>query len=147
MMLFANGVEGSATGSAGCCLFVAWGIVFFFSALLFKSSRQFVGKDKPAAKQARVALLVVSGLIPLSCCVLPPVAIRILYGNFPVGGVFHKVHEGMTKDEVLATLGPPHSRYEDVDRPRWYYWSDSYGLNYESVWFGPDGSVESISGN
>ncbi|VTU01201.1 ---NA--- : : SmpA_OmlA [Gemmataceae bacterium] len=148
MVLFANGIEGSATATAGCCLLFVWALVLGFAGIGFLWSRRFSEKDSPATKTTRVVVMLLSGLIPLSCCVAPPVYIRITRGNYPVGGVIYKIREGMTKEQVLERLGPPHRRVDDDDvQPIWYYWNDSYALGYETVWFGPDGRVTGVHGN
>ncbi|WP_439623229.1 outer membrane protein assembly factor BamE [Gemmata sp.] len=146
MVLFANGVEGSATATAGCCLLFVWALVLGPAGIGFLWSSRFSELDSPGRKKTRIAVLVLSGLVPLTCCLAPPLCVRVTRGNFPTSA--SQIRPGMTKEQVLEQLGPPHSRVDDDDlQPRWYYWNDSYGLFYDSVWFGPDGRVSNVGGN
>ena len=81
---------------------------------------------------------------PLCCCVVPPVALRITHGNFPIrSSDMDKVREGMTADEVQAILGTPHERHPSGDgEATWYYYCDSFGLAALGIGFGPDGRVK-----
>jgi outer membrane protein assembly factor BamE (lipoprotein component of BamABCDE complex) len=100
----------------------------------------------PRAKRWALGVLLLSAALPLTCCLGPPHFIRLIYGNYPLGrypsGVIEK---GMTADEVLSKLGPPHSRNRDGDF--WYYMLDSYDIGWFGVHFGPDGKVTGTGGN
>lgn len=130
-----------------CCVLFVWAMVLCFAGIGFLWSCRFRDTDSPGWRNVRITVMVLSGLIPLSCCVLPPVWFRTQFGSFPTGNISSKVHKGMTKEEVLTVLGPPHRQYPDDEPQGWYYYNDSYGLSAESVWFGPDGRVTVIGRN
>jgi hypothetical protein len=93
-------------------------------------------------------LLLVSGLTPFLCCLGPSQAIRLVYGNYPIGSYpTGKIKPGMSPDEVVATLGTPHERFKQGDVERWFYWIDAYGIHWFGVDFGPDGRVGGTYGN
>src|SRR5947209_16578287 len=100
------------------------------------------------AKRYGLVLVLVSGAVPLCCCLLPPVVVRITYGNYPLGSYPNgKIREGMTRDEVAAILGSPHERFRRDDEESWYYWLDSFGIGYFGVHFGSEGRVTGTHGN
>jgi outer membrane protein assembly factor BamE (lipoprotein component of BamABCDE complex) len=71
-----------------------------------------------------------------------------MYSNYPLGRYpSGQIKDGMSPDEVIAILGAPHHRDKSGDSERWFYWLDSYGINWFSVRFGPDGKVSGTSGN
>jgi hypothetical protein len=103
---------------------------------------------EPKSRKSGTLLVVVSLLIPFLCCFGPSQAIRIIYGNYPLGSYpNNKIQEGMSQDEVVAILGTPHERHGRADGEGWYYWIDSLGILYFGVQFGPDRKVTSTHGN
>ncbi len=91
-------------------------------------------------------LLATCALIPFFCCLAPPCAIRIQYGNFPTGGYADmKVSEGMSKAQVLSILGTPHERFANDRAETWYYWADSFGVTFSRIYFDPEGRVTHTS--
>jgi hypothetical protein len=65
-------------------------------------------RENAKGRRYGLVLLLVSGLVPLTCWLGPPHAVRVFYGNYPVGAdARDKIKEGMTKEEVTAILGEP----------------------------------------
>ncbi len=94
-----------------------------------------------------IILLLVSAAVPFSCCVAPSLLFRQHYGSFPLSGnPYTRVKEGMSADEVRASLGNPHNRDERDDGEGWYYYQDSLEICWFCVDFGPDGRVKGTHG-
>jgi outer membrane protein assembly factor BamE (lipoprotein component of BamABCDE complex) len=84
----------------------------------------------------------------ISCCLGPPLVVRLVYGNYPIERYPNgKITEGMTGDEVVATLGTPHERFKQHDGERWYYCVDSFGMSHFAVIIGPDGRLKYAHGS
>lgn len=98
-------------------------------------------------RKGYIAALVTLTVVLLAACLLPQIVFRIDYGRGPlnreqidsIDGSFI----GKTTDEVLDSLGPPHTRdvYEDGSE-KWIYWGDSFGFGCTRLLFGPDGRVK-----
>ena len=146
-MLFATPDFGAgATVSGLLCL--AWAVVFVLIALGIGWGSKLLRSESPKARMSGLLIVLVSGMVPVSCCLGPPHAVRIVYGNYPLGSYPNgKIKEGMTKDEVAAILGSPHERFIRADEESWYYWLDSFGIGYFGVRFGPEGRVTGTHGN
>jgi hypothetical protein len=132
-----------ASAKDACYLYLAWAVVLLLVAVGVLRGIRLARSGSPRARRYGVLLLLVSASVPLSGCLGPPLVVRLAYGNYPIGRYPNgKIKEGMTADEVVATLGTPHERYRQDDAERWYYWIDSFGLSWFGVAFGPDGRVE-----
>jgi hypothetical protein len=93
-------------------------------------------------------LVLASCFLPVFCYVAPPYLFRLEYGNYPLGSYpNNKIEEGMSQDEVVAILGPPHRRYEQNGNECWQYYIDSFDIRWFGVDFGPDGRVTHTYGN
>ena len=57
-------------------------------------------------------LVLASCFLPVFCYVAPPHLFRFAYGSYPLKSRPDKnrIEEGMSGDEVMAILGPPHER-------------------------------------
>jgi outer membrane protein assembly factor BamE (lipoprotein component of BamABCDE complex) len=59
--------------------------------------------------------------LPMSYCFYPCALMQVFYGTWPIGHPSrYKILEGMTQEEILAMLGGPHERFEEIDGERWY---------------------------
>jgi outer membrane protein assembly factor BamE (lipoprotein component of BamABCDE complex) len=76
----------------------------------------------------------------LSCCLLPQVTFRLYYGRGPLQDNIFLARRGMTPEEVIEAIGPPHKTAEG-DKDTWIYFEDSLGWHYCCVQFGEDGLV------
>jgi hypothetical protein len=141
-MVFATPDFG-ASAAVGCFLLVVWACVLVFAGLgAVRGLMLLHPGSPPRGRRCGVILVLASGLLPLSCCLGPAQLVRLAYGNYPLGSYPNgKVQEGMTADEVVATLGSPHERHKQGEGERWYYWIDSFGMHWFGVEFGPDGRV------
>ena len=76
----------------------------------------------------------------LSCCYLPNLAVRIGYGNWPIGNPnkYHYV-KGMSQEEIRLILGSPHERYSNDDGESWHYYCDAFGIAIVGLQFDHDG--------
>lgn len=89
---------------------------------------------------------------PLWCCLccnvvespLRPIS-YLIHGRWPAdSGSTLKIEKGMTEDEVIAVAGQPHKREPKWDGAYdWYYYHDSYGLDFTGVSFDKQGRVRS----
>jgi hypothetical protein len=140
MTIFASPDFG-ASGGIFVFLIIAWGIVFALVSIGLYLGARFFRKESPKAKKLGVLITLVSGLTPFFCCMAPPLAVRIFYGNYPIGSSHGKIDEGMSKDEVTAILGNPHERFKQDEQEKWFYWFDSFGIGWFGVDFGSDGHV------
>jgi hypothetical protein len=58
--------------------------------------------------RSRRSLWAFAAAVVLSGWFLPGVVVRVAYGNFPIGNPEkYGIRAGMTRQEVLAVLGPP----------------------------------------
>jgi len=81
----------------------------------------------------------------LGAFVVPPALFRLSYGRGPVDdAALRKVQAGMTADEVIAALGPPHKKHREGDRERWVYYKDSFTWGSAEVRFDAEGHVEGL---
>jgi hypothetical protein len=146
-MIFATPDFGASIG-VGCFLLVVWAFVLALVIVGFARGVRLLKSGSPQGRRYGVLLLLVSGLVPLSCCLGPSQVIRVIYGNYPLGSYpNNKVKEGMTADEVVAMLGTPHERHKQGERESWFYWIDSFSISWFGVDFGPDGRVVHTYGN
>ena len=137
-----------ASAGIGLCPLFAWAVVLVFVGVGVFWGVRLVRGQSSKSRAFGVLLVVVSALIPFACCLGPPHVVRVVYGNYPLGSYpSGKIKEGMSADEVVAILGTPHERYKEGDGEHWYYWLDSFDMNYFGVQFGPDGRVVSTHGN
>jgi hypothetical protein len=147
MSIFATPDFG-ASGVIACFILCVWGTVWLLVLIGILVARKWLRLGTVRARRWAVALLLLSASLPLCCCLGPDHLVRIVYGNYPLGrypnGVIEK---GMTPDEVLSKLGPPHSRNRNGDGESWYYMLDAYDMFYFGVIFGPDGRVTGTHGN
>jgi hypothetical protein len=147
MMPFATPDFGASAG-IGCFVVLAWAFVLLLVGVGVVWGLKLLDGGSPKGRRRGVLLLVVSGLVPLSCCLGPSQVVRLVYGNYPLGHYpNNKVQEGMTAEEVVAVLGPPHERWKKGDGETWCYWIDSFGAYWFAVDFGEDGRVASTYGN
>ena len=131
-----------ASGVIYVCLAVAWVLVFAVCLVgLLKGSRLLrTGSDK--ARKYGIFLILFSGAIPLFCCLIPPHAVRVVYGNYPLGDRPKDViKNGISTAEVESLLGRPHERYREPSGEDWCYWIDTFGGSSFHVRFDPDGRV------
>jgi hypothetical protein len=146
-MLFATPDFGAGANAWGM-LCLAWVVVFVLIALGIAWGTKLLRSESPKVRKYGLVFVLVSGIVPLCCCLLPPHVVRIMYGNYPLGSYpNNKIKEGMTRDEVEAILGSPHERHKRDDEESWYYWLDSFGIGYFGVRFGPEGQVTGTHGN
>jgi hypothetical protein len=137
-----------ASGGILCLMLLGWALVLGGVAIGIAWGTKLLRARSLKANHYGILLVLASGLLPLSCCLLPPHAIRIIYGNYPLGrDRSNEIEQGMTREEVVAILGSPHERYESDDRENWYYWIDSFGIRYFAVQFRPEGRVTGTHGN
>ncbi len=136
-----------ASGAIVLFLLLVWAVVlslvaggFFWAARLLKGPSR-------ARKACGVFLLVLSGSVPLGCCLGPPHLVRLEYGNYPIGRYPNHIKAGMTAEAVREDLGPPHERYDRNGTETWIYWIDSFSIRWFGVEVGPDGRVLNTYGN
>ncbi len=127
---------------------LAWLVVLVLTVLGIAWGSRLLRSQSPKDRKYGLFFVVVSGMVPLCCYLLPPQIVRITYGNYPLGSnPSGKISEGMTRDEVSAILGNPHELFKTDDEESWYYWLDSFGIGYFGVRFGPEGRVIGTHGN
>ena len=144
MVLFATPDFG-ASGIIVLFLLIAWGVV-----LALAVTGIILGARLLSRGSAKLGwpLVLVSCILPIFCYVAPPYIVRLEYGNYPLGSYpDNKIEEGMSQNEVVAILGPPHERYTVSGEVRWLYYIDSFDIRWFGVAFGPDGRVEHTYGN
>jgi SmpA / OmlA family len=141
-MIFATPDFGTSGGIV-CFLVLIWAFVLVFALLGFAKGVKLLDGGSPRNKKFAVLLFLLSGLVPVSCCLGPSHAVRVIYGNYPIRNYPNTIRKGMTADEVVATLGTPHERHADS----WYYWIDSFGISWFAVEFDQDGRVIGTHGN
>jgi hypothetical protein len=146
-MTFATPDFGTSGGVA-CLLLLVWALVFALVLWGVARGALLLQRGSPRQKKCGVVLLLVSALLPLSCCLGPSQVTRLVYGNYPLGSYpDNEIREGMTGEEVVAVLGTPHERHEQDEGECWYYWIDSFGISWFAVRFGRDGRVVGTHGN
>jgi hypothetical protein len=129
-------------------LFIVWVIVLILVSIGIIRAIRLLRSESSRARRWGFSLLVVAGLIPFGCCMLPPHAVRITHGNYPLGTYPHgKIKSGMSVDEVVIALGSPHDVFKQGDEECWHYWIDSFGIQWFGVAFGPNGRVTNTYGN
>jgi SmpA / OmlA family len=143
MILFATPDFG-AGGGVICILVLIWAFVLVFAlAGVIWGGRVFA---KGSLKGC--VIILVSGSVPLACCIGPPLTFRVAHGSFPLSGYpSGKIEKGMTAEEVTAILGEPHRRTKRDDRETWTYCLDSFCVGDFFVDFGVDGRVTSTYGH
>jgi hypothetical protein len=81
-------------------------------------------------------------------CLLPPVIFYLSYGRGPLDGAgWRKVKDGMTTDEVMAVIGPPHKKSRNEGQgggEKWIYFKDTFGWNFIELRFNKEGHVEGL---
>jgi|SRR5579872_1358766 len=150
MPVFATPDFGTGGGIACCVLFV-WGIALALVIVGIVRGARLLKTGVPQDRKRGILLILVCATLPAFCYFGPPYFDRVVYGNFPIGSYEigkNKIKEGMSKEEVESLLGPPHERNDRSDgSASWYYWIDSFGINWFGVQFGTDGRVTSTHGN
>lgn len=148
MTIFATPDFGFA-GAIALILLVVWAIVLIFVVLGIRRGCQLLRSESPANRKYGLLLLLGCAAVPLLCWQGPPHAVRLAYGNYPLGRYPNRmIAEGMSSDEVRSILGGPHERvagYEGAES--WYYWIDSFGALYFGVQFDSNGRVTATHGN
>jgi hypothetical protein len=90
------------------------------------------------------AFLALAALV-LGGWLVPSALFRLSYGHGPVGdAALRKVQAGMTADEVIAAVGPPHKKHREGERERWIYFKDSFRWGSAEVRFDAEGRVEGV---
>ncbi len=123
-----------------------WLIVVISVLISFGRGANLLEKKDHQSRRLGVGLLLLSGLLPLCCWVGPSYLTRLEYGNFPIGDAgIQKISEGMTREQVEANLGTPHSKSDQGEGAgMWYYWIDSFGIRQLRVAFGDDGKAGNL---
>jgi hypothetical protein len=138
-------------GASGMIAFVvlcAWGVALVLVLVGIVTGCSLLRRKTARARSWGVVLLLLSASLPCFCCFGPDLIVRWQTGRYPLQGYPNGVIEkGMTRDEVLSKIGPPHSRHQTGDRESWYYMLDPYDMYYFGVIFGPDGRVQTTHGN
>jgi outer membrane protein assembly factor BamE (lipoprotein component of BamABCDE complex) len=101
-----------------------------------------VGKSDPTARVLLGCFLLPVACLVLAACLLPRVAFRVSYGRGPLDADPAKVRPGMTPEEVVEVLGPPHNTHDFGDGVAWTYFEDSLAWNYIGVKFTKEGVVQ-----
>jgi hypothetical protein len=147
MGIFATPDFGTSASLYGI-LVIVWAFVLLCVFVSFVSGIRLLKSGSPRRKRYGVFFLLLSAIVPSCCCLGPSQVIRLTYGNYPLGTYpNNKIKEGMTAEEVVAILGTPHERYKLDERESWYYWIDSFGIQWFAVNFGPDERVIRTYGN
>ena len=77
----------------------------------------------------------------LCMCLLPQGVFLASYGRLPLYVSTSFLNEGMTKEEVLERLGPPHSKHDSPNGETWYYWNDCLTVTGTGIKFTPEGKI------
>jgi hypothetical protein len=148
MTIFATPDFGAA-GAIALVLLVVWAVVLAFVVLGIRRRGQKFRSESPADHKCGLLLLLGCAVVPLLCWQGPPHAVRLAYGNYPLGRYPNRlIEEGTLSDEVRRILGGPHERvagYEGTESR--YYWIDSFGARYFGVQFDSNGRVTGTHGN
>jgi len=148
MPLFATPDFG-ASGAIVLLVLMVWVMVLIAVGLGIRKGCRLLHSELPAGRKHGLLLLLGCAAVPLLCWQGPPHAVRLAYGNYPLGRYPNRmIAEGMSMEEVRRVLGSPHEvvkGYEDTES--WYYWIDSFGVRYFGVQFDSDGRVIVTHGN
>jgi hypothetical protein len=110
MILFATPDFGTGAMIA-VILLIVWAVVLALVAVGLVWGAWLLRRTRPGARKYGGLLILVSGAVPFFCCLAPPCAIRVTYGNYPIGSYPDgKIQEGMSAEEVKEILGTPHER-------------------------------------
>jgi len=139
MLIFAQ-MDFGAAGYGVLLLLIAWVVVLAISVGGIVLGTRLLGRS---SWKLGWLLVLVSCFLPIFCYVAPPHLVRLAYGSYPLKSRpdNNKIEEGMSGDEVVAILGPPHERQSINGHENWYYWLDSFGMDSFCVTFGADGRV------
>jgi hypothetical protein len=100
-----------------------------------------IAKPKRAARRFLWCVVVPFVSAVAALVVVPQVGFRVAYGRGPLEANPASVVEGMSPDEVIAILGPPHKREYEAGQAIWTYFQDSYTLDAIQVKFKKTGEV------
>jgi hypothetical protein len=146
-MIFATPDFGAGAGAWGMVGF-AWIVVLITVAIFVGMGLRLLQFRSVGLKCFGAFVLVMCGLVLLSCCFGPSEVVRLTYGNYPLGRYpNNKIKKGMTPDEVIGVLGQPHWREKSGNQDRWHYMLDAFDIGWFGVSFGADGRVESTYGD
>ncbi len=140
MVTFAQ-MDFGASGYAVLLLLIAWVVVLAISVGGIILGTRLLGRG---SSKLGWMLVLVSCFLPVFCYVAPPHLFRLAYGSYPLERRpdRNRIEEGMSGNEVVAILGPPHERQSLKNgEENWYYQLDSFGIDSFCVTFGADGHV------
>jgi len=80
-MLFATPDFG-ASGAISLFLLIVWATVYVFVAVGIAWGTKLLRNESPKVRKYGLLFVLVSGMVPLCCCLLPPHTVRIIYGNY-----------------------------------------------------------------
>jgi hypothetical protein len=126
---------------AGCFSFVCFaGCVSAGIAVLVNA--------RPRRRWLGGILCALALVVPVGVYLAPDIMFRIQHGRDPLtrypSGVIDK---GMTKEQVRAKLGEPHSTFAGGHQESWYYYTDALGVGYFGVTFDENGRVDFTGGD
>jgi hypothetical protein len=143
-MMFASPDFGAA-GAFAAVFLLAWGVVWALVAFgVYVASRQYA-RETSVGRRTAIAILLVSVSLPCCCCFGPDQITRVTTGRYPLSGPHDPIKIGMTRDEVLSNLGPPHFRNRRNGLEEWRYIADPFGVNFLDIEFDADGRIASMS--
>jgi hypothetical protein len=129
-------------------LLIVGAAILVFAGIGIVTGGKLLRSGSPGARRGGVALILGGVMIPLFCWLGPPHAVRLRYGNYPIGTYpSNRIRQGMSMDQVTAILGTPHEKTDDGAIARWYYWIDSFSIRWFGVAFGADRRVTDTYGN
>jgi hypothetical protein len=129
-------------------LLIAWLVLLVLAAIGSIQGVRLLIRGSPRVRIYGLLLALGSLLIPLSCYFGPAQIFKLVYGSYPLGEYpTGKITPGMTTDQVLGILGPPHQRDKRDKGEEWIYDLDSWGIGYFGIDFGPDGRVTHTGGD
>jgi hypothetical protein len=147
MTLFASPDFG-ASGMIAFFVLCAWGIAWLLVLVGVITGYRLLQRKSTRARSWAVVLLLLSASLPCCCCFGPDQIVRWKTGRYPLTGYPNgAIEKGMTQDEVLSKIGPPHTRQRVGDHESWYYMLDPYDMYYFGVIFSADGKVTGTHGN
>ena len=128
---------------------VVWIIILSLSLVGAVCATVWLHKGTAKSKRYGLILILTCACVPLTCWLGPPHAVRLVFGNYPIGRYPSpsEITRGMTSEDVLTKLGKPHEYYKDAEGESWFYWLDSYGIMWFGVYFYADGTVKGTSFN
>jgi SmpA / OmlA family len=97
--------------------------------------------ERPASSPFRSGCIAVVTVALLSCCLGPPMICRLSYGRWGDYGDFSRVKPGMTPEQVIDLVGPPHERIDRGGYESWTYREGFIGLPTHGVTFTAEGVV------